>query len=135
LKKYYLKKIHFKKSFLFSQILFKYFYNSLYIKSSFNNICKKFLSLEPLLGLINTLNPKNIDWVIVGNESGPGARPMLEEWVVDIKDEYEYQNVPFFFSRRDGKPKQWCGVNKKKTGRTLKSMTWDEMPWEQKNGR
>ena len=81
----------------------------------------KFLSLEPLIGPINTLNLKNIDWVIVGGESGPGARPMLEEWVVDIKDECRYQNVPFFF-------KQWGGVNKKKAGRTLQGRTWDEMP-------
>jgi protein gp37 len=81
----------------------------------------KFLSLEPLIGPISTLNLKNIDWVIVGGESGPGARPMLEDWVVDIKDECEYQNVPFFF-------KQWGGVNKKKTGRVLQGRTWDEMP-------
>lgn len=81
----------------------------------------------PIRQLTDTLNLKNIDWVIVGGESGPGARPMLEEWVVDIKDECEYQNVPFFFSRRDGKPNQWGGVNKKKTGRVLQGRTWDEM--------
>ena len=81
----------------------------------------KFLSLEPLLGPINTLNLKNIDWVIVGGESGPGARPMLEEWVIDIKEDCKYQNVPFFF-------KQWGGVNKKKAGRLLQGKTWDEMP-------
>ena len=83
----------------------------------------KFLSIEPLIGPIDNLNLKNIDWVIVGGESGPRARPMLEEWVVDIKDECKYQNVPFFF-------KQWGGVNKKKAGRLLEGRTWDEMPLE-----
>ena len=81
----------------------------------------KFLSIEPLIGPIHNLNLKNIDWVIVGGESGPGARPMLETWVVDIKDECIEQNVPFFF-------KQWGGVNKKKAGRLLEGKTWDEMP-------
>lgn len=84
----------------------------------------KFLSLERLIGPINRLNLKNIDWVIVGGESGPGARPMLEDWVVDIKEDCQYQNVPFFF-------KQWGGVNKKKAGRILQGKTWDEMPLSQ----
>ena len=81
----------------------------------------KFLSLEPLLGPINNLDFKNIDWVIVGGESGPGARPMLESWVIDIKDQCIEQNTPFFF-------KQWGGVNKKKNGRVLEGKIWDEVP-------
>jgi protein gp37 len=81
----------------------------------------KFLSLEPLLGPINNLDFKNIDWVIVGGESGPGARPMLESWVIDIKDQCIEQNTPFFF-------KQWGGVNKKKNGRVLEGKIWDELP-------
>ena len=81
----------------------------------------KFLSIEPLIGPIHNLVLENIDWVIVGGESGPGARPMLESWVIDIRDECKGQNVPFFF-------KQWGGVNKKKAGRLLEGKTWDEMP-------
>jgi protein gp37 len=81
----------------------------------------KFLSLEPLLGPFRKLNLKQIDWVIVGGESGPGARPMDEAWVLDIRDQCVRANVPFFF-------KQWGGVNKKKAGRQLEGKTWDEMP-------
>jgi len=81
----------------------------------------KFLSLEPLLSPIRDLNLRGIDWVIVGGESGPGARPMLESWVVDIRDQCLNAGVPFFF-------KQWGGVNKKRTGRSLQGRTWDEMP-------
>lgn len=81
----------------------------------------KFLSLEPLLGPIPDLNLQNIDWVIVGGESGPYARPIEEGWVVDIKDQCERSGVPFFF-------KQWGGVNKKKTGRLLEKRVWDQMP-------
>ena len=81
----------------------------------------KFLSLEPLISKVKLLNLTGIDWVIVGGESGPGARPMLEEWVIDIKKQCRLQNVPFFF-------KQWGGVNKKKFGRLLEGKTWDEMP-------
>jgi protein gp37 len=81
----------------------------------------KFLSLEPLLGPLQSLNLKDIDWVIVGGESGPGARTMSEEWVVDIKDQCLKANVPFFF-------KQWGGVFKSKAGRVLEGKTWDEMP-------
>lgn len=83
--------------------------------------CIKFLSLEPLLGPLAPLKINGIDWVIVGGESGPGARPMEEEWVVDIRDQCHAEDVPFFF-------KQWGGVNKKRTGRTLQGKTWDEMP-------
>ena len=80
-----------------------------------------FISFEPLLGPIGKLNLKGIDWVIVGGESGPGARPMLEEWVLEIKEQCENLNLPFFF-------KQWGGVRKKKNGRTLQDKTWNEMP-------
>lgn len=81
----------------------------------------KFLSIEPLLGSLPKLDLTNIDWVIVGGESGPKARPMEEKWVLEIKDQCKEQNVPFFF-------KQWGGVRKHKTGRTLLGRTWDEMP-------
>jgi len=81
----------------------------------------KFLSIEPLIGPVGKLNLKKIDWVIVGGESGPGARPMKKEWVVDIRDQCLSAEVPFFF-------KQWGGVNKKKAGRLLDDRTWDQMP-------
>lgn len=81
----------------------------------------KFLSLEPLLGPIENLNLEGIDWAIVGGESGPGARPMEEEWVTSLRDQCLDANVPFFF-------KQWGGVNKKRTGRELEGQTWDQMP-------
>lgn len=81
----------------------------------------KFLSLEPLISDVGSLNLTRIDWVIVGGESGPGARPMNKEWVRDIKNQCQLQDVPFFF-------KQWGGVNKKKTGRILEGKTWDGMP-------
>jgi protein gp37 len=81
----------------------------------------KFLSIEPLLGPIRNLNLEGIDWVIVGGESGPGARRMEKEWVVDIRNQCAEANVAFFF-------KQWGGVFKKKAGRELEGRTWDEMP-------
>lgn len=81
----------------------------------------RFLSLEPLLSPITALDLNDIDWVIVGGESGPGARPMKEEWVTDIRNQCLASKTPFFF-------KQWGGVQKKKTGRLLESRTWDEMP-------
>jgi protein gp37 len=81
----------------------------------------KFLSLEPLLGPLPNLNLKGINWVIVGGESGPGARPLEKEWVVDIRDQCVVNQVPFFF-------KQWGGVLKKRTGRTLDGKTWNQMP-------
>jgi len=81
----------------------------------------KFLSMEPLLEPIENLDLRGIDWVIVGGESGFGARPMKEEWVTDIKLQCEANGVPFFF-------KQWGGVNKKSTGRTLLGRTWDAVP-------
>lgn len=87
----------------------------------------KFLSLEPLIGPLRNLDLDNIDWVIVGGESGPGARPIKEEWVIDIKEQCNKAGVPFFF-------KQWGGVNKKKNGRSLEGRTWDEMPELKKAG-
>jgi protein gp37 len=81
----------------------------------------KFLSLEPLLGPLKNLNLQNINWAIVGGESGFKARPMNPDWVVDIQKQCEAAKVAFFF-------KQWGGVNKKKAGRELNGRTWDEMP-------
>ena len=81
----------------------------------------KFLSLEPLLGPLPQLNLKGIDWVIVGGESGPGARAIHEKWILEIRNQCVRAGVPFFF-------KQWGGVNKKRTGRILQGRTWDELP-------
>ena len=81
----------------------------------------KFLSLEPLLGPLEGLNLQGIDWAILGGESGPGCRPMLERWVIDIRNQCRQAGVPFFF-------KQWGGVNKKKAGRELEGRVWDELP-------
>jgi protein gp37 len=81
----------------------------------------KFLSLEPLLGPLPDLDLKGMDWVIVGGESGPGARAMDPLWVTDLRDQCRRAGVPFFF-------KQWGGTNKKKAGRILDGRTWDEMP-------
>ena len=83
----------------------------------------KFLSLEPLLGRLRKLNLHGIDWVIVGCESGPGARPMNPDWVRDIRDQCGQVGVPFFF-------KQWGGSVKSCAGRLLDGRTWDEMPEE-----
>ncbi len=83
----------------------------------------KFLSLEPLLGPLPGLDLEGIHWVIVGGESGPGARSMDREWVLGIRDQCQRANVPFFF-------KQWGGTKKKATGRTLDGRIWDEMPAE-----
>lgn len=81
----------------------------------------KFLSCEPLIGPLNRLPLAGIDWVIVGGESGPGARPMEKVWVESILAQCKRAGVPFFF-------KQWGGVQKKRTGRTLNRRTYDEMP-------
>jgi protein gp37 len=81
----------------------------------------KFLSLEPLLGDLGELNLAGIDWVIVGGESGPGARPMSPQWVRNIRGQCVRRGLPFFF-------KQWGGVNKRKSGRMLDGRTWDQMP-------
>ena len=81
----------------------------------------KFLSLEPLLGPLARLDLSHIDWVIVGGESGPRARPMDPAWALDIRDQCRRAGVPFFF-------KQWGGRNKKAAGRKLAGRTWDEVP-------
>lgn len=81
----------------------------------------RFLSIEPLLGQLPDLNLDGIDWVIVGGESGPGARPMHENWVLEVRDACLDRAVPFFF-------KQWGGTRKKAAGRELQSRKWSEMP-------
>lgn len=86
----------------------------------------KFLSIEPLLGPLSGLSLQGIDWVIVGGESGPGARSMKEEWVIEVKEHCLRVNVPFFF-------KQWGGVRKKKGGKELQGRTWEQMPRQHQN--
>jgi len=81
----------------------------------------RFASVEPLLGPIARLDLTNIDWVIVGGESGPDARPMQKRWVTDIRRQCRRQGVAFFF-------KQWGGTNKKKAGRKLDGRFYDEYP-------
>jgi protein gp37 len=81
----------------------------------------KFISLEPLLGPLPGLDLTDIDWVIVGGESGPGARPIKKEWVINIRNKCLEAGVSLFF-------KQWGGVNKKKAGRELDGRTWDQFP-------
>jgi len=81
----------------------------------------KFISAEPLLGPLYNMNLSGIDWMIVGGESGFTPRPMLEEWVIDIKDQCEEQNVHFFF-------KQWGGKNKKKAGNLLQGKKYEAFP-------
>ncbi len=81
----------------------------------------RFLSLEPLLGPLPNLSLDGIHWVIVGGESGPGARPMEKSWVDGIRDQCAATGTPFFF-------KQWGGRNKKRAGRLLDGRTWDETP-------
>ena len=84
----------------------------------------KFLSLEPLLGPLNGMDLTGIDWVIAGGESGPGARAVDPNWIRSIRDQCREQNVAFHF-------KQWGGVNKKRTGRTLDGRVWNELPSRQ----
>jgi len=81
----------------------------------------KFLSLEPLIDSVNKLDYTGIDWVIVGGESGYGARAMQKKWVLEIRDKCKKENIDFFF-------KQWGGVNKKKSGRLLDDKYYDDMP-------
>ncbi len=81
----------------------------------------RFISFEPLVGRVRSLNLTNIDWVIVGGESGPGARAMRREWVVEIRDKALAASVPFFF-------KQWGGTRKKKAGRLLDGTIWNFLP-------
>jgi protein gp37 len=86
----------------------------------------RFLSVEPLLEDLGDLPLDGISWVIVGGESGPGARPMREAWVLSIQQQCEDANVPFFF-------KQWGGVRKKVQGRTLQGRTHSDFPQRTKN--
>jgi len=81
----------------------------------------RFISCEPLIGPIKYLPLKYIDWVILGGESGPGARPMKAKWVEDILFQSREYEIPFFF-------KQWGGVRKKSTGRLFNGKIYDEMP-------
>jgi len=81
----------------------------------------RFLSVEPLLEDLGKFDLSGIDWVIVGGESGPGARPMKKEWVVSVRDRCKCEGVPFFF-------KQWGGVRKSAAGRELDGKTYDEFP-------
>ena len=86
----------------------------------------KFISFEPLLGPILGIDLDSIDWVIVGGESGSGARTMEPQWATDIRDQCLNANVPFFF-------KQWGGVNKKKNGRKLDGRIWNQTPHTSKS--
>src|SRR6266446_3545703 len=81
----------------------------------------RFLSIEPLLEDLGSLDLSGIHWVIVGGESGPGARPMRPEWLESIREQCVSAGIPFFF-------KQWGGVQKKKAGRLLNGRTFDELP-------
>jgi len=81
----------------------------------------KFISFEPLLGPIRNIDLSGIDWVIVGGESGPGARSIQGSWVIELRNQCQNAGIPFFF-------KQWGGFNKKKAGRELEGRIWDEMP-------
>ncbi len=81
----------------------------------------RFLSIEPLLEDLGSIDLSGIHWVILGGESGPGARPMKEKWVWSIRSQCKEQSVPFFF-------KQWGGVRKKENGRELGGRTFDELP-------
>ena len=86
-----------------------------------SNAAVKFLSIEPLLEDLGAINLSGISWVIVGGESGPGARPMEKEWVLSIRDQCQGARVPFFF-------KQWGGTRKKLAGRMLEGNFYDEFP-------
>jgi protein gp37 len=86
----------------------------------------RFLSIEPLLEDLGPIPLEGVSWVIVGGESGPGARPMREEWVLSIKEQCDEANIPFFF-------KQWGGVRKKLTGRSLRGRTYDSFPARRRN--
>ena len=81
----------------------------------------KFLSCEPLLGPLDNVNLNDIDWVIVGGESGPGSRSVKEKWVSSLRDICIQNKIPFFF-------KQWGGFNKKRNGRLLQGKIWEQMP-------
>ena len=85
------------------------------------NAAIKFLSCEPLISDLGILNLNKINWVIVGGESGPKARPVKEDWVLDIYQQCKNTDIPFFF-------KQWGGINKKKNGKELQGEIYQEMP-------
>ena len=87
----------------------------------------RFLSLEPLIGATPNIDLTGIDWVIVGGESGPGARKIEVEWVRSIRDQCDNAGVRFFF-------KQWGGTNKKSSGRVLDNRTWDDFPGQNHDG-
>jgi protein gp37 len=81
----------------------------------------RFLSMEPLLGPVPNLPTGGIGWVIVGGESGPNARPMEKQWVIEIRNQCIKKGIPFFF-------KQWGGFDRKKSGRILEDKYWEELP-------
>ncbi|HWA31231.1 MAG TPA: phage Gp37/Gp68 family protein [Rhizomicrobium sp.] len=81
----------------------------------------RFISFEPLISAVGKIDLSNIQWAIVGGESGPGSRPMKKDWVEEIRTQCRIQKVAFFF-------KQWGGVNKKATGRKYRGRTWDAYP-------
>lgn len=85
------------------------------------NSSVRFLSCEPLLENLGELDLHGVDWVIVGGESGPKARPMRSEWAIDIRDQCLAERISYFF-------KQWGGVNKKAAGRELEGKEWNQMP-------
>ncbi|MCK4560489.1 MAG: phage Gp37/Gp68 family protein [Calditrichia bacterium] len=85
----------------------------------------KFICFEPLLGPINNLDLSDIDWAILGGESGINARPMEKEWAIDIKNQSVGNRIPFFF-------KQWGGRDRQKGGRIMEGRTWDEYPHDYK---
>lgn len=97
------------------------YYERIRLLQSVKRAAVRFLSCEPLLGPLRRMPLRGINWVIVGGESGPGSRPMREEWVTEIKAQCEEKGVPFFF-------KQWGGAKKHATGRELDGRTWDELP-------
>jgi protein gp37 len=85
------------------------------------NVAMRFLSIEPLLEDLGEISLDGIAWLIAGGESGAGARPIKEEWVISLRDQCQKSKVPFFF-------KQWGGVQKKRHGRLLQGLTYSEMP-------
>jgi protein gp37 len=87
----------------------------------------RFVSFEPLLGSVKGVDLREIDWAIVGGESGPRARPMEAKWVYEIQRACERAETAFFF-------KQWGGRNKKKAGRKLDGRTWDDFPITRASG-
>lgn len=97
----------------------KYYYRAELLKQL--NCSVKFLSCEPLISDLYKLDVKGIDWIVVGGESGPNARPVKKEWIINIKDKCIENKVPFFF-------KQWGGWNKKKNGHELDGEIYKQMP-------